>query len=107
MHHQKGVYFDGHDRDDVVLYRNYFLHKFDKLDKVSLTYDGTTPHLNDCVRAQICVVHAESTYYANSDQTFWGGDTETNVLQQKSLGTSIMVSEGFVRDKEESARAML
>ena len=25
VHHQKGVYFDGHDRDDVVTYRNEFL----------------------------------------------------------------------------------
>ena len=25
LHHQKGVYFDGHDRDDVVTYRNNFL----------------------------------------------------------------------------------
>ena len=24
IHHQKGVYFDGHDRDDVVLYREVF-----------------------------------------------------------------------------------
>ena len=25
VHHQKGVYFDGHEREDVVLYRNHFL----------------------------------------------------------------------------------
>ena len=25
VHHQKGVYFDGHDREDVVCYRNEFL----------------------------------------------------------------------------------
>ena len=27
IHHQKGVYFDGYDRDDVVAYRNLFLTK--------------------------------------------------------------------------------
>ena len=113
MQHQKGVYFDGHDRDDVVLYRNNFLQKLDELDRISLTYDGTTPHLNSGERALIRVVHDESTYYANSDQTFFWGDDETNVLRQKSLGASIMVSDfidevrGFVRDGEESARLML
>ena len=62
MQHQKGVYFDGHDRDDVVLYRNNFLQKLDELDKISLTYDGTTPHRNDGERALIRVVRDESTY---------------------------------------------
>ena len=33
IHHQKGVYFDGHDRDDVVAYRNTFLTKMDELGK--------------------------------------------------------------------------
>ena len=112
-HHQKGVYFDGHDRDDVVLYRNQFLQKLDELDKISLTYDGTTPHLNDGERALIRVVQDESTYYANCDQTFFWGDDDTNVLRQKSLGASVMVSDfidevrGFVRDGEDSARVML
>ena len=43
VHHQKGVYFDGHDRDDVVLYRNEFLIKLADFDKKSLTYDGVVP----------------------------------------------------------------
>ena len=113
VHHQRGVYFDGHDSDDVVLYRNNFLQKLDELEKISQTYDGTTPHLNDGERALIRVVHDESTYYAYSDQTFFWGNAETNILQQKSLGASIMVPNfvdevgGFVCDGEESARVML
>ena len=45
VHHQKGVYFDGHDRDDVVSYRNYFLTTMAEFDKKSLTCDVTTPEL--------------------------------------------------------------
>ena len=59
-------------------------------------------------------MHDESTYYANSHQTFWGGGyDETSVLRQKSLGASIMVSNfidevgGFLRDNKEMARVSL
>ena len=40
VHHQKGVYFDGHDRSDVVQYRNDFLATMEELDKKSITYSG-------------------------------------------------------------------
>ena len=43
VQHQKGVYFDGHDREDVVLYRNIFLTTMEDLDKKSLTCDNNTP----------------------------------------------------------------
>lgn len=36
VHHQKGVYFDGHDRDDVVQYRKDFLAKLERLDEKSV-----------------------------------------------------------------------
>ena len=64
-------------------------------------------------RPLIRVVHDESTYYANSHQTFFWGDDETSVLRQKSLGASIMVSDfidevgGFLCDNEEMARLSL
>ena len=93
MHHQKGVYFDGHNRSDVVEYRTSFLNE---LDKKSLTCDGNT---QEGKRPIIRVAHDESTLYANCDQTymyFWGDD-ESNVLRQKSLGQSIMVSD-FVNE---------
>ena len=113
VQHQKGVYFDGHDRNDVVIYRNNFLTKLSELDKTSLIYDGTTPQLDEGEKALIRVVHDESTYYANSDQTFFWADDETNVLRKKSLGAAIMVSDfvdevgGFICDGEESARLLL
>ena len=113
MHHQKGVFFDGHERDAVVAYRNEFLTKMDEFDKKSLTCHGDTPILDAGERPFIRVVHDECTYYANSDQTYFWGDDETNVLRQKSLGSSIMVSDfidevsGFVRDQQGEARLLL
>ena len=37
VHHQKGVYSDGHDRDNVVMYRNSFLKTMEELDKRRVT----------------------------------------------------------------------
>ena len=113
VQHQKGVYFDGHDRDDVVLYRNKFLTTMEQLDKKSLTCDNTTPQLDEGEKPLIRVVHDESTYYANCDQSYFWGDDQTNVLRHKSLGASVMVSDfideirGFVRDSEAEARVKL
>ena len=112
VHHQKGVYFDGHDRSDVVQYRNDFLATMKELDKKSITYDGVRPELEGELPL-IRVVHDESTFHANCDQSYFWGDESMNVLRQKSLGASIMVSDfidevnGFVRDKDGEARLQL
>ena len=107
IHHQKGVYFDGHDRADVVEYRDMFLIQMDDLDKKSLTcYDDSLPQLTEGERPLIRVVH-------HGDQSFFWGDEQTNVLRQKSLGSSIMVSDfidelsGFIRDDQGEARFLL
>ena len=113
VHHQKGVYFDGHERSDVVACRDAFLKKMEELDKKSLTVNGNTPELSPGEKPLIRVVHDECTYYANSDQSFFWGDAQTNVLRQKSLGASIMVSDfvdevsGYVRDEQGQARLLL
>ena len=94
-------------------YRNEFLEKMVELDRKSLTCDGTTPQLDRGEKPFIRVVHDESTYHANSDQTYFWGDEETNVLRQKSLGASTMVSDfieevnGFLRDGENMARVLV
>ena len=47
VHCQKGVYFDGRDRDDVVADRNNFLDCMVELDRKSLTCDGIVPLLQE------------------------------------------------------------
>ena len=51
--HQKGVFFDGHERKDVVVYRSDFLEKFAKLDETTKTPTQQSP----CVSA----VHQSGT----------------------------------------------
>ena len=95
-----------------MVYRNDFLTTMAELDMKWLTCDGTTPELAAGEKPYIRVGHDECTYYANSDQSFWG-DNETNVLLQKSLGASIMVSDfidevsGYIRDDQDQARIRL
>ena len=61
VHHQKRVYFDSHDRDDVIAYRNIFLTAMDEYDKKSLTCDGAIPELAAGEKPYV-VVHDECTY---------------------------------------------
>ena len=112
VHHQKGVYFDGHDRSDVVEYREEFIKNMHELDKKSITCFGNTPQLAVGERPLIRVTHDECTYYANCDQSFFWADDKTN-LRQKSLGACIIVSDfvdevsGFLRDGLGEARLLV
>ena len=83
------------------------------LDKMSLTCFGNVPELAPGEKPLIRVTHDECTYYANCDQSYFWADDHTNVLRQKSLGASIMVSDfideviGFLRDESDEARVLL
>lgn len=61
----------------------------------------------------IRVVHDESTFYANADQTRFWSDGTVPALRQKSLGSSIMVSDfivegyGYLRNDQGEARLLL
>ena len=107
------MYFDGHDRDDVVQYRKDFLAKLERLDEKSVKFDNIVPQLEAEEKPLIWVVHDESTYYAKCDQSYFWGDEQTNVLRQKSLGSSIIVydfvdmASGFVRDGSNMACLLL
>ena len=90
--HTKGVYFDGHERDDVVKYRSEFLDKLEELDRRCI-YDGHSPSLFPGEKPLIQIHHDESTFFANADQKCYWADGSTAVLKQKRLGQSIMVSD--------------
>ena len=60
-----------------------FFKAMDELDKKSLTVYENTPELEEGEKSLIRVVHDESTYFANSDQSYFWGDEGTNVLKQK------------------------
>ncbi len=93
--HSKGVYFDGHERADVVTDRTAYLQHLESLESRMWLYN--TPSPNPAIKPVIRVYHDESTYYANSYQSFHWTDGSQQVLKQKSLGQAIMVSD-FVEE---------
>ncbi len=113
QNHQKGVFFDGHDREDVVKYRTEFLNKLEEYDELTKTPNGPTPLTQPGTKPLIRIVHDESTFYANADQTHFWADGQIQVLRQKSLGQAIMVSDfiveggGYLRDEGGEARLLL
>jgi len=90
--HKKGLYFDSHERDDVVEHRKEFVAQMNELERRCI-YDGHLPVLWDGERPLIMIHHDESTFYANADQSQYWSEGSTTVLKQKSLGQSIMVSD--------------
>lgn len=107
----KGVYFDGHERADVVEDRVSYL---DILQSHShRMWISHSPCPSPACRPIIRVFHDESTFYANGDQSYFWSDGTTQVLKQKSLGQAIMVSDfieevgGFLAHNGEKARLLL
>ena len=79
MNHQKGIYFDGHEREDVVEYRRSFVEKLEELDR-RCKYEDHTPMLQPGEKPLIIVHHDESTYFANADQSHYWADDSTTIL---------------------------
>ena len=106
---KKGTYVDGHERDDVVEYRNKFLQRMIGLGFLNPSNAPTEearaalPDDLQCppqavLDKTVVFFHDESTFQANDDQsTFWG-IKGTHVMKPKSKGTGIMVSD-FVDEK--------
>ena len=111
--HQKGVFFDGHERDDVILYQCELMDKLEELDKKTISPHLPRPVLAENEKAMIRVVHNESTFYSNANQTQLWSDGYVPALRQKSLGSSIMVSDfivegyGYLKDDNSEARLLL
>ena len=79
--HHKGVYFDGHERSDVVEYRSEFVSKIMELEPFCAR-PGHTPILREGQRPIIVVHHDESTFYSNADQSNYWSDGTMTVLKQ-------------------------
>ncbi len=88
--HTKEVYFDGHERDDVVASRRSYLNTLQSYENRMWVYTSHCP--DPAIHPIIRVYHDESTYYSNSDQSFHWTDGTKQILKQKSLGQAIMVS---------------
>ncbi len=70
MNHQKGVYIDGHERDDVVAYRKVFVDKLNDTDRRCM-YKDHSPNLNPGELPLVTIQNDELTFFANADQDFY------------------------------------
>lgn len=93
----KGIYFDGHEREDVVYYRqNIFLPKMFEYKQFMADYENnmvTPPQLPPRQKEMVLVVHDECIFHANDSKTMvWVADKE-NIIRPKGEGQSIMISQ--------------
>ncbi|KAF8171707.1 hypothetical protein BJ912DRAFT_833259, partial [Pholiota molesta] len=100
---KKGMYIDGHEREDVVEYRNKFVERWNEYEKRFVIYDNegnvlSTPTgfpVPQIGRFRlILITHDESTFYANDRRkTQWIKDNAKPVAERKGEGESLMASE--------------
>ena len=95
----KDIYYDGHERSDVLEYRQEFLAEMEQLeqwmpkpsdDDIMILIE---PNLNEGNKRHILVTHDESVFYANDGKkTFWG-PVGHQPLRKKGAGLSLHVSD--------------
>ena len=103
---KNGMYLDGHEREDVVAYRNAFVDQFMKLyaprmytwdregREIKPSREGFTGDLNDCPFRLILVTHNESTFHANDKRkSQWTHKSDAPMPVRKDEGASLMASD--------------
>lgn len=97
--YRQGLYFDGHERGDVVAFRKKFLNEMASYQKRMFTYVGDDletairPELRDGEQPIILVTHDESCFSSHEGKTTIWMEADRNPLRPKGQGRSIMVSE--------------
>jgi len=101
---KKGVYVDGHEREDVVEFRKRFIERLEELWPYVVEFEDDGTMVNkvypeDCMvggpgrRPIILVTHDESTFSSNDGRRqAWTGPTR-QFLRPKGRGQGIMVSD--------------
>lgn len=95
---KKGIYFDGHEREDVLEYREYFLKEMQDFERLMPTFEGESmeqknPLLLDHEKLHILVTHDECLFYSNDDRPIVWAPLGQPPLRKKGQGKSIMVSD--------------
>ena len=85
---KKGIYFDGHEREDVVEYRNIFLNKMLQYEKLMPMFEGKTmeqqnPLLLLNEKLHILVTHDECLFYSNDDRPIIWAPLGSPLLRKK------------------------
>ena len=96
--HMKGLYNDGHERNDVVRYRDAFLERMSLYEKRMIQYVGDlmetsiSPELADDEKVLILVTHDESCFGSNDGRSYCWIDENNRQIRPKGNGRSVMVS---------------
>ena len=96
----KGVYFDGHERVDVVEYRKLYLRKLEILEA---THAPPPPSSDDPIRVRreedeskkklVLIYHDESTFHSNDAQGWLWAEEGKQPIRPKGQGRGLMVSD--------------
>jgi hypothetical protein len=107
---KNGMYIDGHEREDVVAYRQAFVYRWAEYELRFQIWD-TNADPPPCLFADSCplilVTHDESIFYQNDERTtYWSHQDSRPPPKPKGEGQSLMVSDfltaewGRLRDGE-------
>jgi hypothetical protein len=105
---KKGMYVDGHERDDVVEYRKKFVERWKEYEKRFIIYDNdgnihSTPTgfpVPQRAFRLILVTHDESTFYENDRRKLqWVSEKTKAVAEKKGEGQSLMASDLLTSDR--------
>ncbi|KIO14505.1 hypothetical protein M404DRAFT_60519, partial [Pisolithus tinctorius Marx 270] len=101
----KGVYMDGHEREDVVKYRNeVYLHKMQEFEYRMVQFDGPEltkiePDLRPCERRLKVYYHDECSFHANDNTNSAWLHRDEHILRKKGRGRIIHVSD-FINEED-------
>ena len=117
MSHKKIIYIDGHEREDVVKYRDEYLSEVHTMQQthqhlplcgdeptpaspqttsLSPSLSDTAPHERDDNKL-VMIYHDESIFNTNEGQTWMWGTDDNPAILPKTKGSGIMVSD-FVEE---------
>ena len=101
---RKGIFIDGHECEDVVLYRKEFLRRMVKIGFLHFTNaptqtsamaipDDIEPPTLERREKTVVFFHDESNFQSNEDQSLQWGLKGSKMMKPKSKGAGIMVSD--------------
>jgi hypothetical protein len=99
--HKKGVYIDGHEREDVVRHRKKLLKTLHDLRSSLPPCSDDPPRIrleeDEEKKELVLIFHDESIFNTNEGQTWMRGESERPAILPKTKGSGIMVSD-FVEE---------
>lgn len=94
-----GMYFDGHEREDVVAYRQAFVNRWAEYETRFQFWDDNGNPVSSPSQCShsfplVLVTHDESTFFQNDERkTCWGHQSSQPAPKPKGEGQSLMVSD--------------